>query len=77
MEGKGKGGLVKESRGCLAPRVPESRNSLAIVLRYYGDRSTREIADALACSEGTARNVLFRGLAKLRTMMTASQESLR
>jgi len=39
VEGKGKGGLVKESRGCLAPRVPESRNSLAIVLRWraYGE----------------------------------------
>ena len=53
------------------------RQRLAIVLRYYGERSTREIAAALDCSEGTARNVLFRGLAKLRTMMTASQESLR
>jgi DNA repair protein RecO (recombination protein O) len=39
VEGKGKGGLVKESRGCLAPRVPESRSSLAIVLRWraYGE----------------------------------------
>jgi RNA polymerase sigma-70 factor (ECF subfamily) len=53
------------------------RHRLAIVLRYYGERSTREIAATLECSEGTARNVLFRGLAKLRTMMTASQESLR
>lgn len=53
------------------------KHRLAIVLRYYGERSTREIADALDCSEGTARNVLFRGLTKLRTMMTASQESLR
>jgi len=47
------------------------------VLRYFGDRSTREIAAALECSEGTARNVLFRGLVKLRAMMTASEESLR
>ena len=53
------------------------RQRTAIVLRYYGERSTREIAEALDCTEGTARNVLFRGLAKLRTMMTASQESLR
>jgi RNA polymerase sigma-70 factor (ECF subfamily) len=53
------------------------RQRLAIVLRYYGERSTREIAEALDCSEGTARNVLFRGLSKLRTLMTASQESLR
>ena len=53
------------------------RHRLAIVLRYFGDRSTREIAAALECSEGTARNVLFRGLVKLRAMMTASEESLR
>ena len=53
------------------------KQRLAIVLRYFGERSTREIAATLDCSEGTARNVLFRGLAKLRTLMTSSQESLR
>jgi RNA polymerase sigma-70 factor (ECF subfamily) len=53
------------------------RQRLAIVLRYFGERSTREIAATLECTEGTARNVLFRGLAKLRTIMTASEESLR
>jgi RNA polymerase sigma-70 factor (ECF subfamily) len=52
------------------------RHRLAVVLRYFGERSTREIAATLECSEGTARNVLFRGIAKLRTMMTASEESL-
>lgn len=55
----------------------DARHRLAIVLRYFGDRSTREIAATLECSEGTARNVLFRGLQKLRTMMTESEESLR
>jgi RNA polymerase sigma-70 factor (ECF subfamily) len=54
-----------------------AKQRLAIVLRYYGERSTREIAAALECSEGTARNVLFRGLEKLRALMTASEESLR
>lgn len=53
------------------------RHRLAIVLRYFGERSTREIAATLDCSEGTARNVLFRGLTKLRTMMTTSEESHR
>ena len=53
------------------------RHRLAVVLRYFGERSTREIAAVLECSEGTARNVLFRGLSKLRAMMTASEESLR
>lgn len=72
----GAGGMAERaltrSLAALGPR-----HRLAIVLRYYGERSTREIAAALDCSEGTARNVLFRGLARLRTMMTASQESLR
>jgi len=66
------GRALTRSLAALGPR-----QRLAIVLRYYGERSTREIADALDCSEGTARNVLFRGLSKLRTMMTESQESLR
>jgi RNA polymerase sigma factor (sigma-70 family) len=52
------------------------RHRLAIVMRYFGERSTREIAAALECSEGTARNVLFRGLAKLRSMMSQTEESL-
>lgn len=53
------------------------RQRLAIVLRYYGEKSTREIASVLECSEGTARNILFRGLEKLRSIMTESEESLR
>lgn len=56
---------LTRSLAALAPR-----HRLAIVMRYFGERSTREIAAALECSEGTARNVLFRGLAKLRTLMT-------
>jgi RNA polymerase sigma-70 factor (ECF subfamily) len=63
---------LSRSLACLGPR-----HRLAIVLRYFGERSTREIAATLECSEGTARNVLFRGLEKLRTMMTESEESLR
>jgi RNA polymerase sigma-70 factor, ECF subfamily len=63
---------LERSLAALAPR-----QRLAIVLRYFGERSSREIAATLECSEGTARNILFRSLAKLRTMMTASEESLR
>ena len=66
------GQALARSLAALGPR-----QRLAIVLRYYAERSTREIATALECSEGTARNVLFRGLEKLRTMMTQSEESLR
>jgi RNA polymerase sigma-70 factor (ECF subfamily) len=63
---------LTRSLACLRPR-----HRVAIVLRYFGERSTREIAATLECSEGTARNVLFRGLESLRTMMTESEESLR
>jgi RNA polymerase sigma-70 factor (ECF subfamily) len=52
------------------------RQRLAIVLRYFDDKSTREIAMVLECSEGTARNILFRGLKKLRSIMTESEGSL-
>jgi RNA polymerase sigma-70 factor (ECF subfamily) len=68
-------GATKALTRSLASLGP--RHRLAIVLRYFGERSTREIATALECSEGTARNVLFRGLEKLRALMTESQESLR
>jgi RNA polymerase sigma-70 factor, ECF subfamily len=61
---------LRQSLAALGPR-----HRLAIVMRYFGERSTREIAAALECSEGTARNVLFRGLAKLRTLMTETEES--
>lgn len=54
-----------------------ARHRLAIVLRYFGEKSTREIAAVLECSEGTARNILFRGLEKLRSIMTETEESLR
>ena len=72
LAGRTTGGALTRSLAALGPR-----HRLAIVLRYFGERSTREIAAALECSEGTARNVLFRGLAKLRTMMTESEESHR
>ena len=53
------------------------RQRLAVVLRYFGERSTREMAAVLECSEGSARNILFRALEKMRATMAASEESLR
>ena len=52
------------------------RQRLAVVLRYFQGMSTRQISTALACSEGTARNILFRGLRQLRTTLIASEEVL-
>jgi RNA polymerase sigma-70 factor (ECF subfamily) len=51
------------------------RQQLALVLRYFQGASTREISGALECSEGTARNILFRGLRKLRAVMREYEEA--
>ena len=50
------------------------RHRLAVVLRYFEGMSTTEISSALECSEATARNILFRSLRKLRSVMTGSHE---
>jgi RNA polymerase sigma-70 factor (ECF subfamily) len=42
------------------------RDRLAITLRYYGDLSAREVAEALGIKEGAARTLLSRALAQLR-----------
>lgn len=42
------------------------RARLAITLRYYGDLSTREVAEALRINEGAARTLLSRALSQLR-----------
>jgi len=52
------------------------RQRLAVVLRYFQGMSTRQIGSVLECSEGTARNILFRGLRKLRAVLTDSEEAL-
>jgi RNA polymerase sigma-70 factor (ECF subfamily) len=68
----------RENRGALHRSLSSlsPRQRLAVVLRYFQGMSTREIAAALACSEGTARNILFRSLRKLRSVMTESEEAL-
>lgn len=52
------------------------RQRLAVVLRYFESMSVPEIAAALDCSQGTARNILFRGLQRLRTNLTHTMETL-
>jgi RNA polymerase sigma-70 factor (ECF subfamily) len=47
----------------LAPRA-----RMAIVLRYYADFSTREVAHALDVREGAARVILHRAMAQLREL---------
>jgi RNA polymerase sigma-70 factor (ECF subfamily) len=42
------------------------RYRTALELRYFHELSIREVASVLECSEGTAKNVLFRGVRRLR-----------
>jgi RNA polymerase sigma-70 factor (ECF subfamily) len=70
--------LERESRDTLHLSLSSlnPRQRLAVVLRYFRGMSSREISGVLECSEGTARNILFRSLRKLRSMMTDSEEAL-
>ncbi len=51
------------------------RQRLAVVLRYFQGMTAREIAGVLACSEGTARNILFRSLRKMRATLDGDEEA--
>ena len=42
------------------------RQRAVLVLRYWGDWSEVEIADALGCRPGTVKTLASRGLARLR-----------
>ena len=53
------------------------RQRLAVILRYFEGMSTRQISATLECSEGNARNILFRSLRKLRSALAGSEEALR
>jgi RNA polymerase sigma-70 factor (ECF subfamily) len=68
----------RETRQALARSLValNPRQRLAVVLRYFQGMSTREIAAVLECSEGTARNLLFRSLRKLRGVLSTSAEVL-
>ena len=45
------------------------RQRAALVLRFYEDRTTEEIAAALGCRPATARSLLHRGTAALRKVI--------
>jgi RNA polymerase sigma-70 factor (ECF subfamily) len=63
--------LIEERKKQVASALEElaPRHRLAIELRYLQEMSIREVASVLECSEGVARNILFRGLRKLRTQL--------
>jgi RNA polymerase sigma-70 factor (ECF subfamily) len=49
-------------------RLPP-RQRLAVRLRYFQGLPVREVAAAMGCSEGTGKNLLFRGVQKLREQL--------
>jgi RNA polymerase sigma-70 factor (sigma-E family) len=51
-----------------------ARQRTAVVLRYYQDLSEREVAEILGCPLGTARSLVSRGVARLRTALTETAE---
>ena len=66
-QGFGQSDEQHEIRQALSRLSAEHRR--VVVLRYYGDLSTRETADALGIREGTVKSRLARALEQLREIM--------
>jgi len=70
-------GLRRQETRRIVQRSLDSLNPkqrLAVVLRYFDDRPIHDIAAALECSDGVAKNVLFRSLKHMRASIEASTE---
>jgi len=67
--------LADETRRSLLDRLDRlnPRQRKALTMRYFDRAPVRDIAEALTCTEGVARNILFRGLAKLRAEATTTR----
>lgn len=48
------------------------RYRAAVELRYFHGMAVAEIADVLGCSEGVAKNALFRGVRSLKSQLTGA-----
>lgn len=60
---------VRDAVSALPPR-----QRAALVLRYYGDLSVAETAQALGCAEGTVKSLTHKAIATLRTTLDARSE---
>ena len=58
-------------------RLP-TRERTALVLRYFGDLSVREVAEIMRCPEGTVKTLTRRAIASLRDagLMDGERETL-
>ena len=65
----------RESREMLLDEMGRlnPRQRMAVSLRYFEEMSIREVADALDCSTGVVKSILFRSLEKLRNQLTQPQ----
>jgi DNA-directed RNA polymerase specialized sigma24 family protein len=50
------------------------RQRAAVVLRFWADWSHADIADALRCRESSARVLVHRGLAALRSQLVEEEQ---
>jgi RNA polymerase sigma-70 factor (ECF subfamily) len=63
----------QELEGCLATLAERERT--VVLLTFYGDRSSREIAQTLGTSEGNVRVIRSRGIDRLRACMGAAERA--
>lgn len=61
-------------RAALAQLPPRQR--AAVVLRYFHDQSVEQAAETLGCRPGTVKSQTARGLAALRAILGADDETL-
>jgi RNA polymerase sigma-70 factor (ECF subfamily) len=63
----------QEVEGCLSTLAERERT--VVLLTFYGDRSSREIAQALGISEGNVRVIRSRAIDRLRACMGAAERA--
>jgi RNA polymerase sigma-70 factor (ECF subfamily) len=63
--------LLTQSLGRLRPHY-----QLAVILRYFEDKSIRDIAGVLGCSDGTVKSILYRSLRQMRRRLSPILEEV-